>query len=151
MVKNKVAIVCRKTISAVRAPSELEATHKIKCCAYQADVRVVSQITPATNHPPADFGKLDVIVANAGITSEHAAEDYTPEEFQDIIDTNFNGAFDTARAAARIFKKQGFGNIIFTASVSATSVNIPQKQAAVKVPFLDPVTLDAKMTKTVIG
>jgi NAD(P)-dependent dehydrogenase (short-subunit alcohol dehydrogenase family) len=102
MVKNKVAILYRKTISAVRAASELEATYKIKCCAYQADVRVVSQITPATNHPLADFGKLDVIVANAGITSEHAAEDYTPKEFQDIIDTNFNGAFYTAQAAARM-------------------------------------------------
>jgi sorbose reductase len=151
MIKNKVAILYRETTSAVRAASELEATHKMKCRAYQADVRVVSQITSAINQILADFGKLDVIVANAGITSEHAAEDYTPEEFQDIIDTNFNGTFYTAQAAARIFKKQGFGNIIFTASVSATLVNIPQRQAAVRIPFLDPLTLDARMTTTVIG
>lgn len=43
---------------------------------------------------------------------------------------NLDGAFYTAQAAARIFKKQGYGNVIFTASVSATLVNIPQKQAA---------------------
>jgi hypothetical protein len=74
---------------------------------------------------------LDVIVANAGITSNHAAEDYTLEEFHEVIDINFNGAYYTASAAARIFKKQGFGNVIFTASISATLVNFPQQQAAV--------------------
>lgn len=78
-----------------------------------------------------DFGKLDVIVANAGICSEHAGEEYTPEEFQEIMDVNVNGAFYTAQAAARVFKRQGFGNVVFTASVSATLVNTPQRQAAV--------------------
>lgn len=43
---------------------------------------------------------------------------------------NLDGAFFTAQAAARIFKSQGSGNIIFTASVSAILVNVPQKQAA---------------------
>lgn len=44
---------------------------------------------------------------------------------------NLDGAFYTAQAAAPIFKEQGYGNVIFTASVSATLVNVPQKQAAV--------------------
>lgn len=79
-----------------------------------------------------DFGRLDVILANAGICSEHAAEDYTPEEFQEIMNVNVNGAFYTAQAASRIFKKQGFGNVVFTASVSATLVNTPQRQVAVR-------------------
>lgn len=70
-------------------------------------------------------------MANAGICSEHAAEDYSPEEFQEIMNVNVNGAFHTAQAAARIFKQQGFGNVVFTASVSATLVNTPQRQAAV--------------------
>ena len=94
-------------------------------------MKSASEVASALDQVVAEFGKLDVIVANAGITSEHAAEEYTPEEFQEIIDVNFNGAFYTASAAARIFKKQGFGNVIFTASVSATLVNIPQRQAAV--------------------
>lgn len=78
-----------------------------------------------------DFGKLDVIVANAGICSEHAGEVYTPEEFLEVMDVNVNGAFYTARAAAKIFKQQGFGNFVFTASVSASLVNTPQRQASV--------------------
>lgn len=48
------------------------------------------------------------------------------------MDVNLDGAFYTAQAAANIFKDQGHGNVIFTASVSATLVNVPQKQAAVR-------------------
>lgn len=46
------------------------------------------------------------------------------------MSVNLDGAFYTAQAAGRIFKSQGHGNIIFTASVSAVLVNLPQKQAA---------------------
>lgn len=85
----------------------------------------------AINKVVEDFGKLDVIVANAGICSEHAGEEYTSAEFQEIMEVNVNGAFHTAQAAARIFKQQGYGNVVFTASVSALLVNTPQRQAAV--------------------
>lgn len=70
-------------------------------------------------------------MANSGIASTHPAEDYTVEEWRDILKVNLDGAFYTAQAAARIFKTQGHGNVIFTASVSARLVNVPQKQAAV--------------------
>lgn len=85
----------------------------------------------AINKVAEDFGRLDVIVANAGICSEHAGEEYTSAQFQEIMDVNVNGAFHTAQAAARIFKRQGYGNVVFTASVSALLVNTPQRQAAV--------------------
>lgn len=79
-----------------------------------------------------DFGKLDILVANSGITTSVAAEDYTTEQWSEIMKVNLDGAFYSAQAAARIFKQQGRGNVIFTASVSATLVNVPQKQAAVR-------------------
>lgn len=101
-------------------------------------------------------GTLDVVVANAGIATHYAALDYTPEQFKEIMDgrffsfsllyvilsarltertVNLNGAFYTAQAAGRIFEKQvkaggRKGNVIFTASVSAILVNVPQKQSA---------------------
>lgn len=49
------------------------------------------------------------------------------------MEVNVNGAFHTAQAAAKIFKRQGYGNVIFTASVSALLVNTPQRQAAVSI------------------
>ncbi|PWY66475.1 NAD(P)-binding protein [Aspergillus sclerotioniger CBS 115572] len=126
----QVAILYRTTTTAPKTAEDLAAKYNTVCRAYQADVTIPTQISAAIDTVVLDFGKLDVIVANAGICSEHAGEQYTPHEFQEIMDVNVNGAFYTAQAAARVFKKQGFGNVVFTASVSATLVNTPQRQAA---------------------
>ncbi|KAH9885067.1 hypothetical protein F4778DRAFT_761858 [Xylariomycetidae sp. FL2044] len=89
-------------------------------------------------------GALDILVANAGVTEDVPARDYPADRFQKVFDVNVNGAFWAAQAAARIFERQmkknaaegggvsvpHRGSIIFTASVSATLVNVPQKQAA---------------------
>jgi NAD(P)-dependent dehydrogenase (short-subunit alcohol dehydrogenase family) len=103
--------------------------------AYKADVSKQADIQAAIQRIAADFGRLDIIVANSGIASCVAAEDYSVDQWSEIMKVNLDGAFYTAQAAAQIFKKQGFGNVIFTASVSATLVNVPQKQAAVRIPF----------------
>lgn len=109
----------------------LASKYQTQARAYQADVTKFEEISAAINKVWEDFGNLDVVVANAGICSEHAGEEYTPEEFQEIMEVNVNGAFYTAQAAAKIFKRQGYGNVVFTASVSALLVNTPQRQSAV--------------------
>ncbi|RDW69813.1 oxidoreductase-2 [Coleophoma cylindrospora] len=98
--------------------------------AYDADAIAASISADANGAIERNFGHLDIVLANAGIVSYHNAEDYTPDQFSEIMRVDLDGAFYTAQGAARIFKKQGRGNIIFTASVSATLVNVPQKQAA---------------------
>ena len=103
----------------------------MKAAAYKADVGNQGEIENAVQKITTDFGKLDIIVVNSGIASSVAAEDYTAEQWRDIMKVNLDGAFYSAQAASQIFKKQGHGNVIFTASVSATLVNVPQKQAAV--------------------
>jgi sorbose reductase len=103
----------------------------VKIVAYQSDVRDPASIAATINKIAADFGRIDIMVANAGITTHVAAIDQTPESFSEVMKVNLDGAFYTAQAAAKIFQKQGSGNVIFTASVSALLVNIPQKQAAV--------------------
>ncbi|KAL2796700.1 hypothetical protein BJX66DRAFT_335684 [Aspergillus keveii] len=126
----KIALLYRTTTTTPTTAQSLATEYNTDARAYQADVTIPSEISSAIDQIVKDFGKLDVIVANAGICSEHAAEDYTPEEFQEIMNVNVNGAFYTAQAAARVFKKQGFGNVVFTASVSASLVNTPQRQAS---------------------
>ena len=109
--------------------------------AYKANVRSQSEIEETIKKATQEVGKghLDIVVANAGIADHIPAKDYPVEKFKDIFDVNVNGAFWTAQAASRIFEKQWKdggednphrGSIIFTASVSATLVNIPQTQAA---------------------
>ena len=126
-----VAIIYSSSKDAEAIAAEIASVNNVKCKAYKANVTQATEIEACIKQIASDFGKLDVMVANAGIATHYAAEDYTPEQFSEIMKVNLDGAFYTAQAAARIFKAQGSGNIIFTASVSAILVNVPQKQAAV--------------------
>ncbi|KAI8961181.1 NAD(P)-binding protein [Daldinia sp. FL1419] len=106
--------------------------------AYKCDVRSQAEIEAVVNAVAKEVGggRLDILVANAGVTANIAALDYKEDKFREIFDINVNGAFWTAQAAARVFEKQSKADgqphrasIIFTGSVSAALVNIPQNQA----------------------
>lgn len=126
----QIAVIYSTTKDAVSIAADIAKQNGVKSTAYQADIKDAQAIESVLQQIAKDFGKLDIVVGNAGIASHYAAEDYTPEQFSEIMKVNLDGAFYTAQAAARIFKRQGFGNLIFTASVSAILVNVPQKQAA---------------------
>ncbi|PYH88518.1 NAD(P)-binding protein [Aspergillus ellipticus CBS 707.79] len=100
--------------------------------AFQADVTSRSSIADALNLIAGEFGRgrRDIVVANAGVCTNSPNLEYTEETWQRDNRVNYDGAFWTAQAAGKIFTKQGRGNLIITASVSATLVNIPQTQVA---------------------
>ncbi|GFF30791.1 L-xylulose reductase [Aspergillus udagawae] len=125
-----VALIYNSSTTAEATAAEIASAKNVKAAAYQANVSNKAEIERTIQQIASDFGRLDIIVVNSGITSNVAAEDYTAEQWKEIMQVNLDGAFYTAQAAAQIFKAQGRGNVIFTASVSATLVNVPQKQAA---------------------
>ena len=110
----------------------LSAAHPDKVVkAYQCDVASQPSVEKAVQIANQELGRLDIVVANAGIAEHIPAEEYPEDNFRKMLDVNFNGAFWTAQAAARVMKgRTTRGSIIFTASVSGILVNIPQKQAA---------------------
>ncbi|KAI0407782.1 short chain dehydrogenase reductase [Xylaria palmicola] len=103
-------------------------------CNVKSSVDVEGLVEKATKE--VGDGKLDIVVANAGIAAHYPATRYGEEEWREMLDVNFHGAFWTARAAARVFERQlkaggdGRGSIVFTASVSGILVNVPQQQSA---------------------
>jgi sorbose reductase len=125
-----VAIIYRSSKAAPDIAARIAKDNGVKCSAYQTEVKDPKSVEDVLTRITNDFGALDVVVANAGIASHYAAEDVTVDQWREIMKVNLDGAFWTAQAAGRIFKQQGFGNLIFTASVSAILVNVPQKQAA---------------------
>ncbi|PLB44508.1 NAD(P)-binding protein [Aspergillus steynii IBT 23096] len=125
-----VAIIYNSSTDAEAVATQIASANNVTVRAYQANVANQDSIDAATRKIVTDFGKLDIAVVNSGVASCVAAEEYTPQQWKQIMDVNLDGAFYTAQAAAKIFKERGHGNIIFTASVSATLVNVPQKQAA---------------------
>lgn len=124
-----VAIIYSTTKTAHEIAAKVAGETGVKVKAYQADVRDVDSITNAVNEVAKDFGGLDIIVVNSGITDHIDALEYSPDKFSNLMRVNLDGAFFTAQAAAKIFKQQGSGNVIFTSSVSSKLVNVPQKQA----------------------
>ena len=132
----KVALIYNTSKTADDIAAKIASANNVRAAAYQANVGIQSEIEAAVQQVAKDFGKLDIMVVNSGIVSSIAAEDYTTDQWSEIMKVNLDGAFYSAQAAGRIFKAQGFGNVIFTASVSATLVNVPQKQAAVGVPII---------------
>ena len=59
-----------------------------------------------------DFGRIDVLVNNAGIAQIKLVSDITDEDWRKMIDTNLSGAFYTSREASRVMVSQHFGRII---------------------------------------
>jgi sorbose reductase len=100
--------------------------------AFQSDVASRDKITATMNEIAATFGRgrLDAVVANSGVCANIPALDYDEDSWRRNNSVNYGGVMWTAQAAGKMFKKQGYGNLIITASVSATLVNIPQTQAA---------------------
>jgi 3-oxoacyl-[acyl-carrier protein] reductase len=78
----------------------------------------------------ADFGKLSILVNNAGITRDTLAMRLKDEDWADVLDTNLAAAFRLTRSVLRGMMKAKFGRIINISSVVATSGNPGQANYA---------------------
>ncbi|CEL63805.1 D-arabinitol 2-dehydrogenase [ribulose-forming] OS=Candida albicans (strain WO-1) GN=ARD1 PE=3 SV=1 [Rhizoctonia solani AG-1 IB] len=73
------------------------------------------------------FGKVDAVVASAGIVENYSAFDYPSNRIRLLYDINVHGAFFCAREAARHMIDQNTkGSIVLVSSMSANIVNVPQ-------------------------
>ena len=84
--------------------------------AYPLDVLDLAGVRSAIQQVVNDFGRLDVLVNNAGIRIHKSALEVTEEEWDAVIDINLKGVFFCAQAAARPMSDQGGGRIINIAS-----------------------------------
>jgi len=80
--------------------------------AAQADVRDGPRLQKVLDDAVADLGRLDVVVANAGVASFAAAEDISDAMWDDMIDINLSGVFRTVRAAIPHLRRTGDGGAI---------------------------------------
>lgn len=125
-----VALIYRTNQDASKIAAKIASENGVTIKAYQADVTNRSQIASTIETIAAELGHLDIVVVNAGVCSNVKSLEYTEELWQHINNVNIDGAMWTAQAAGKIFKTQGKGNLIITASVSSIICNYPQAQAA---------------------
>jgi short-subunit dehydrogenase len=89
-----------------------------RAIAVAGDVTDEADVRALTDAAVASFGRLDVMIANAGIGFHGALDDTPPETMQRLVDVNFMGTFYAARAAVPIFRRQGGGHLIVISSIA---------------------------------
>jgi len=82
------------------------------------DVRREADVAALFAAGMARFGRIDVLINNAGVVNHEPTETLSLAGWSEVIDTNLTGAFLCAREALRIMKRQGVGRMIHIGSVS---------------------------------
>ncbi len=85
--------------------------------AVECDVTDLAQCEAAVAAVEANWGRLDVAVANAGIVGFGSVEMTTEEDYLRVVDVDLLGVFKTAKAAIPAMKRAGGGAMVFLSSV----------------------------------
>lgn len=110
-----VAVTARAHDDAVTAAASIVAAGGA-ASAHALDVHDVASIRPAIDEVVRRHGRLDILVANAGLGANHAAIDVTEGDWDEMMAVNAKGLFFTAQAAGRVMVEQGSGRIIAISS-----------------------------------
>ena len=84
--------------------------------AVQADVSKEDQVQMMFKKTVEAYGRLDILINNAGLQQDASIEDMSLAQWQKVIDVNLTGQFLCSREAIRLFKKQGIDRKISCAS-----------------------------------
>ena len=132
-----IALVCAQSGAKLalgsRTVAESEATAQAcrelgrEAEAWQLDVTQVDSIQAFVDKTLERFGRIDVLVSNAGYNVPKPAIEYTEAEFDTITDTNFKGAFFCATIVARSMIERDIQGSIINISSQAAHVGAPQR------------------------
>lgn len=106
-----VMIVARRAAKLEEVKKEAEA-YGVRCLAVPCDVTDTAQIRRAVETAVKEFGRIDILINNAGAGFASPAVETTDEAWEKVIGTNVNGVFYFAREVGRIMLQQNYGKII---------------------------------------
>ena len=97
---------------------------------YRSDASDMSQAEELIKNVLADFGKIDIVVNNAGITKDNLLMRMSEEDFNRVIQVNLNSVFNMTKAVQRTMLKQRHGSIVNISSVVGVKGNAGQANYA---------------------
>jgi 3-oxoacyl-[acyl-carrier protein] reductase len=96
---------------------KLAADHGDRVAAATCDVTDEAQVQALIDTAVSTFGRLDVMINNAGLGGTRSVLDMTDDEWSRVLDVTLNGTFRCTRAALKVMVDQGGGAIVNNASV----------------------------------
>ncbi len=111
-----VMVAGRNLAKSQAAAAELAALG-VKTSAVAVDVKDERSCQDMVSETVRQFGRLDIVVNNAGINIRKQPQEYTQAEWREILGINLDGAFYTSQASYPHLKAQGAGKIINTGSM----------------------------------
>jgi len=115
---------------AQQTAKELEEKYSIETFVVRCDVTSPKEAQDMAKATVDKFGKIDVLLNNAGICKHIPAESVSVEDWLAVININLNGVFFCTQAVGQVMIQQKFGSIINISSMSGVIVNTPQPQAS---------------------
>jgi NAD(P)-dependent dehydrogenase (short-subunit alcohol dehydrogenase family) len=122
-------VLCaRKKERCEKAAGELGALG-VRTLALACDVKSAKDVQAVINATVAEFGRLDILINNAGTSWGAPVEEMTLEQWNKVIETNLTGTFLFAQAAGKVMAAQKSGKIINITSVAGIHGAPPAFQA----------------------
>jgi 3-oxoacyl-[acyl-carrier protein] reductase len=126
----RVASVSRSEANAQRTADEINACHADAANAYAVDVADHAAVQQAAARILEDFGRVDILINNAGVTRDGLSMRMSIEDWETVIDTNLKGAFSFSQAVMRSMIKRRSGRIINISSIAGLTGNAGQANYA---------------------
>jgi 3-oxoacyl-[acyl-carrier protein] reductase len=122
----RVASVSRTEANAQRTADEINSLRADAAKAYAVDVADQAAVQRAAAQIFEDFGRVDVLVNNAGVTRDGLSMRMSMEDWDTVLNTNLKGAFNFIQAVMRPMIKQRSGRIINISSIAGLTGNAGQ-------------------------
>lgn len=111
-----VMLVNRNPEEGTQAANQLSTEYDTKVISFSADITSKEKTEAMAKEAMRVFGRIDILINNAGINIRGPIDEVTPEDFAKVMDVNVNGTWLCARAVTPYMKKNRKGRIINVAS-----------------------------------
>lgn len=123
-------VICDVDAQAGQAALEEIKTSGADVLFYKVDVTSRSEVAAMVDGAVQKFGRIDILINNAGITQDGFLTKLTEEQWDRVVDINLKGVFNCSQAVAQVMLNQGRGKIINASSVVGVYGNIGQTNYA---------------------
>lgn len=113
-----VALLGREVSTLNEVAAEIQAMGRKTAC-VQLDIANVDGIQGAVDQVIAELGSIDILVNNAGLNIRKEVLEYTPDEWDFVMNANLRGAFFLTKACGEHMKERGSGKVLNITSMSA--------------------------------